>query len=331
MKITFFLRSPKAGVSIGKAFKPLIREIGKTEEIEVFYLPSERFTPVGIFRNLLFTFKHRNRNGINHLTGDCQYIILALIGCKSVLTVHDLGIYMYPMYSAWKKRLFYWLCLYWPIKKATKVIAISEKTKQDIENVVPYKRDIAVVKHHSIDEFKFCPKELDPNHVLIMHSGTEPRKNLETTMRAVAKLGYELRVIRKMSEEQVRLANELGLKYTNVYDLTDDEIIAQNQESDIVCFPSLYEGLGAIILEAQATGRPVITSQIEPMISVAGGGAYLLKDPTDENELIVAIKTIVEDSGYRRELIALGRKNASKYSLANCAKEHIDFYHKMWQ
>lgn len=331
MKITFFIRAKQGAISIGKLFRPLIAEIGKTEKVETFYMPSAAYGIKGVLQNLWFTFKHRNKHGINHVTGDCHFIILALLGCKTVLTVHDLGFYTEHLHEmSWLKRKFlYYLQVYYPIKLATVVIAISEKTKQEIERTVPFTREICFAKHVSIDAFPYTPKVLDKQKVRIMQCGTNKNKNLETTIKALADSAYELRVVRKMTKHQVELAQKCHVRYSNVYNLTDEEMTKEYQDSDIVVMPSIYEGFGAMVIEAQATGRPVITTDREPMRSVSGGAAYLLKDPLDAAEIRCAMSKIVNDDDYRNGLIEAGSKNAAKYSLANCAKEHIELYNKI--
>jgi len=124
------------------------------------------------------------------------------------------------------------------------------------------------------------------------------------------------------------LANELHVRYTNVWNLTDEEMTREYQNADIICMPSLYEGFGAMVIEAQATGRPVITTDLEPMKSVSGGAAYLMKDPQDIDEMRNAFDKIIHDDAYRMDLIRRGLENAQKYTLANCAREHIELYKK---
>ena len=328
MKITFFIRSNKGAISIGKLFRPLIKEIGRTEQVETFYMPSENYGINGIIKNLWFTFRHRNKKGVTHITGDCHFIIFALIGCKTVLTVHDLGFYTEHLQElSWlKRKALYYLQIYYPIKLATRVIAISEKTKQEILYIIPFRREIDIAKHVSIDAFPYTPRLLNKQMVRIMQCGTSKNKNLETTIKALANTNYELRVVRKMSKSQEELAKVNNVIFSNVYNLTDEQMTKEYQDADIVVMPSLYEGFGAMVIEAQATGRPVITTDREPMSSISGGAAYLLKDPLDVGELKNAIKKIIHDDDYRNFLVNNGRVNASKYTLANCAKEHIDIY-----
>lgn len=331
MEISFFIRSKQKGISIRKHFTPLIEEIGKTESVKTHYMPEAHFSIKGIVKNLIYTFKHRNKKGINHITGDCNYIIFALYGCKTVLTIHDLGFYNPNAHglNKIKNGLLYYFQIYWPIKIADKVIAITEKTKEEILKTVPYNRNIDIARHISVDAFPYTPKEINKEEVIIFQSGTGPQKNLETTIKAVASLHLKMVIIRRMTEKQIELAKDVGLNYENLFDLTDEEMTYEYQRSDIVCMPSLYEGFGAMVIEAQATGRPVITTNIEPMKSVSGGAAYFLKDPKDENELKNAINKIINEDNFRNNLISDGLKNAEKYMLKNCALDHISIYQSL--
>lgn len=304
----------------------MIRKVAESNEVETYDMPYPRFNLQAIVGNLWFTFRHRDRKGINHLTGGCHYILLALLGCKTVLTVHDLGFYDHKM-NPLKKRLLYYLQIYLPIKYATKVIAITEKTRQEINSIIPFKREILVARHHSVDQFTYAPKEMDKGHLRLLAVGTEPHKNLETVIRAAAHIpNCSLMVLKKMKPEQRQLCEELKVAFENKYNVPKEEVLQAYRDADIVCFPTSYEGFGAITVEGQRTGRPVITTDEEPMRSVAGGGAVLLKNPKDDRELLAAIRKIVDDDEFRENLVAKGYRNSLLYSLDNCVKEHLDIY-----
>ncbi len=328
--ITFFIRSNSVGFSMGKHYRALIGEISNTCDTETLYEPCYKFTMGSIIKNIFYTFSHRNKRGINHVTGDVHYVMMGLIGCKSVLTVHDMVSITFSSYNSIKKKILFFIEFYIPLKIATRIVAITEKTKEEIIRYLPSVKDKIVVLHHiSIDEFKYTPKIFNKECPVILQNGTSPNKNLETTIRALRGIKCKLRVIRPMSEAQKALAEECGIDYTNVYNIPDEQLLEEYHNADIVVFPSIYEGFGAITIEAQAIGRPVITSNLEPMASVANGGALLLNNPKDEVELRSCINQIINDEKLRDDLISKGLENIQQYTKAACAQQHIDFYKTM--
>jgi glycosyltransferase involved in cell wall biosynthesis len=107
--------------------------------------------------------------------------------------------------------------------------------------------------------------------------------------------------------------------------LTDEELVAAYRRSDMVVFASLYEGFGLPILEAQAMGRPVITSNFGAMREAAGDGA-LLVDPYSVEEIRAAIMRIKNEPGLREELVCKGRENAEKFRADAIALKYAEIY-----
>jgi glycosyltransferase involved in cell wall biosynthesis len=93
----------------------------------------------------------------------------------------------------------------------------------------------------------------------------------------------------------------------------------------MVVFASLYEGFGLPILEAQAMGRPVITSNFGAMREAAGDGA-LLVDPHSVDEIRAAIMRIMNEPGLREELVCKGRENAEKFRADPIALKYAEIY-----
>ena len=94
-------------------------------------------------------------------------------------------------------------------------------------------------------------------------------------------------------------------------------------------FASLYEGFGLPILEGQAVGRPVITSNLYSMPEVAGVGASFV-DPYKIDEIATAVERIISDSDYRKNLIERGRDNVEKYSRHSVAVQYADIYRNIY-
>jgi glycosyltransferase involved in cell wall biosynthesis len=328
MNVTYFHWSKNNGPSIGRSFRPLIDKMKTIARVQEYYIPYNGSLPWNIMRNIFFVYKHRNKTGINHITGDIHYCVLGLIGCKSVLTIHD----DYAIVAAHKgifdkiyKRVFW---LYLPIKLAEKVICISESTKNKIDKLIKNNKT-KVLCHHSVDmEFKYVPKLFNIDCPTILQIGTTPQKNLETTLKALAGIKCKLRIVKKMTPKQHILAQSLKIDYVNVYDLSDAEIVDEYINSDIVAFPSLFEGLGIPIIDGQATGRVVITSNIEPMNLVSGKAAVLLNNPLDIQEYRNAVIQVIQDDSFRKKIVFAGLENAKKYTAESAMKKYLSLYHE---
>jgi glycosyltransferase involved in cell wall biosynthesis len=328
MTITYFHWAKNNGPSIGRSFRPLIDKMNTIATVREYYVPHNGSLPWNLVHNIYFVYKHRNKTGINHITGDIHYCILGLMGCKSVLTIHD----DYAIVEAHRgifDKIFKWIFwLYLPIKLANKVVCISEATKTKIDKLVKNNKT-EVLCHHSVDaEFKYDVKVFNMDCPIVLQIGTSPQKNLETTLKALAGITCRLRVVKKMTSEQHILAQSLKIDYTNVYDLSDNEIVNEYINSDIVVFPSLYEGLGLPIVEGQATGRIIITSNIEPMKTVSGKAAVLLNNPLDIREYRDAIIRIIQDISFREKVIFDGLENAKKYTVESATKQYLYIYNE---
>lgn len=331
MNINFIFRKNISGrPSIHRNFEPMISKlIQEGHSVTETFLPYDGGQPWNILKNIIFLKKHRIKNGINHVTGDVHYAILALIGVPSVLTIHD--DYQVRGFSKHSLHYFYrWLFwIYFPIKFAREVVCITPSTKKSIENYYD-KKKLNVITHHDMtSDFPYSPKVFNTQCPTIFHMGTAKNKNLETTLKAVSKIKCKLCVLKPMTELQKQTANSLHLDYENKYDLTNQEVYEEYKKADIILFPSLYEGLGMPVLEGQSIGRPVITTNRDPMKWIAGKeGALLLNDPLDEEEMVKAIRQIVDNEELRDSLVRNGRNNIKRFALDNAIKAYIDIYNK---
>lgn len=109
----------------------------------------------------------------------------------------------------------------------------------------------------------------------------------------------------------------------------DEDLVGVLNLSKMCLFPSLYEGFGLPILEAQACGVPVITSQVSSMPEVAGEGA-LYVDPEDVSEISEAMMKIIENPSLAREIVKKGFENQKKFSWQKTAQATIDVYTKVY-
>jgi hypothetical protein len=329
MKITYFSRNIKCGYSINKVFAPIFDEVSKGHHILAYNVPSYRADPISMFKNLWFVFKNRNRKGINHVTGDIHYCILALIGCKAILTIHDLGFIHNELVV--KNKLYSWyrkiLWIYMPCHISDKIICISDKTAEILKSYIPnhQHKKIAVIYNPVDSMFTYHPKKSLNTKPIILHIGTKSNKNLDRVINALRDVYCSLHIIGKLNKVQQKLLKDNHIEFRNEMDLSDTEMVVRYQDCDIVSVPSLYEGFGMPIIEAQAIGRIVLTSNIAPLNSVSGNGAIFV-DPSSIFSIRDAFIYLINNPMIVDQLTNDGLINVKRFNKRIISEEYIKVY-----
>lgn len=241
-----------------------------------------------------------------------------------VLTIHDIGSALTgPFY---RKAIInrYWFQL--PIEKVKVVTAISKFSADEIIKHYPSAKNKLVIIPDPVDDrFEFSPREFRNEEPVLLHVGTKANKNLERTARAIQDLKVKLLILGKLSEVQEKLLHQLHINYENHVHVPVEKVVELYRRCDILVFASTYEGFGMPILEAQATGRPVITSNTGAMAEVAGNSAGLV-DPFNIESIRSAILKITKNENHRITLIESGKENVNKYRAESIAGKYIELY-----
>lgn len=320
-KVIYFHRNLKAGYSINKVTQTVVRLINPKEE---YYLPTNRATPIAMIRNIWFVFRHREKDCYNHLTGDAHYCMLALLGCKSILTVHDTSEYILARTSYVKRKLLEYLMFRIPFRCAGQIVCISEATKQTVLKYTD-RKDIKVI-HNAVPispSFGDASSIHSPFRVLIV--GTRVNKNVERSLMALPGLDCQITIIGTLSEKQSSIIEAKSLKVINKNNLTDDELATEYRNTDLVLFCSLYEGFGMPIIEANSYGKAVLTSNL-PVLMEVGGDAAMYVDPMNEESIRNGVETIMRDEKLRSALIERGYKNVERFTPEHISKQWMTLY-----
>lgn len=319
--IVYFHRNNRLGYSINKVTQTLIRNIANKKE---FYVPENKASFVSIIKNILFVLRHRDKNCINHITGDIHYCMLGLIGCKSILTIHDTVLLDYNEGSKIKKIIAEWLWFRLPLKIATKVVCISESTKKKVSQYTN-RKDIEVI-YDSIEDKEVWYRDYQmhecPNILII---GTKKNKNIERTFLALKGLPVHIVIIGKLSNEQIKILEDNNLDFENKFDLTDEEIEKAYQQADILSFISLFEGFGMPIIEANQNGLPIICSNIPVLKEVAGESA-LFVDPYNIQDIHDSFIKMIDNIELRKQLSICGYENIKRFNVTNNLSKLIALY-----
>lgn len=286
------------------------------------------FESKGLLRRLAsMTWAAFHQGDINHITGDVNFLGVLMRRSRTMLTIHD---------SASMERLIGWrrwlYCLVWlrlPIWRAGRVTVISERTLDETLSYVNADRSKLVVIPNCLTlGIKATPKEFSETKPRFLVVGTKPNKNLPRIMEALQGIPCQLVVVGSLAKSHRQLIADYGLDVENHVGLDDPAIADQYQAADAVLFIPTYEGFGLPILEAQAAGRPLVTSRRSPMQEVAGQGSCLV-DPENIDEIREAVLRLAQDQSYREALVQSGTENVRRYSPEIIASRYASAYEEM--
>ncbi len=226
-----------------------------------------------------------------------------------VLTIHDLAVLRHPdAFRRWHRMTT--RAALEGARTADAVVALSEFTKQETIELLGIRAErVHVVPNGVGPPFATTGPVAEGDYVLAV--GTlEPRKNLDRVVQAAKRAGVELRVVGARGWGGVDVPGWVGR-------VSDDELAALYRGARCVMYASLYEGFGLPVLEAMASGTPVVTSAGGATEEVAGGAAVLV-DPTDVDAIAGGIADALQ---HRDELVGRGLERARAFTWERAADE----------
>ncbi|MDR3717121.1 MAG: glycosyltransferase family 1 protein [Puia sp.] len=324
-KVCLLFRKPGRFFSIERIFnylEPLLQK-----EISTCRWAAEhaKFMPGGLIRNILAV--KRCSGDIYHVTGDIHYIVLGLPRRRTLLTIHDC-VFLYQA-TGLKRRILKWLLLDIPVRRSWLITTISEATKKDIirSTGCPAKK-IIVIPDPIDDSLYYSPGVFREQEPVILFIGSTENKNLRRVAEALKDIPCRLDIVGNIPAAVRELLSENRINYTQQSGLTDEEIACKYRQADIMLFPSTFEGFGLPIIEAQQTGRPVVTSDLSPMKEVAGKGACLV-NPLDPASIRAGILEVIGNKGYREDLVQRGLENVRQYAPSVIAQQYLSVYRQL--
>jgi glycosyltransferase involved in cell wall biosynthesis len=326
MKVVYFQRLPNSSIhnSMERVFAS-IRSALTGAEVEVNICP---FESRGVYKRLYNLVDAALRQGdVNHITGDVHYLALLLRKNRTVLTVHDCGSML--RLRGVRRLLFQWIWLELPVRRCSLVAVISEHTKREVLRYTSCPEEkIRVVSDPVGDEFRPVPRTFNAGEPRILQMGTAKNKNLDRLTDALAGIRCKLDIVGPLSLDARRRLEHSGIDHESAAGLSDEDVAAKYRGADLVVFCSTYEGFGMPIIEAQAVGRPVVASNIEPMLDVAGGAACLV-NPYDAGSMRKGILRVIEEPAYREELVRRGFDNVKRFSPEEIGRRYVRLYQEV--
>ena len=274
------------------------------------------------------------------------HYIPAFIKAKMVPIIFDLSFLRFPQMFEKKDlyKLTHWTK--YSVENATSIITISDSSKKDIEKSYGIPPKKITVAYPGYDDKLFKPvnnpseiqKILDKYEIsgdYIIYIGTiQPRKNILRLIRSIKKIDNLKLVIagkikgqgkqgwmnEEILEEPKKLEIEDKVIFTDF--VPSEELPYLLAGSKAFVLPSLWEGFGIPVVEAMATGTPVITSNVSSLPEVTGD-AGLLINPQSETQIEQAIRLLISDKKLHTKLSKKALTQAQKFSWQKMAKEVI--------
>lgn len=253
-------------------------------------------------------------------------VIPFFIKCKKIVAFLDMGYYR-SEFNAYKffDNAYMKIMIRHSCNVADKIISISNSTKREIEEILNIPKNKIKTIHLATNFNPGVKKNKKIGNYIFYSGSISPRKNLIRLIKAFEKLENKSiflyitgNTMWNNEKEMQLIKNNSRIKVLGL--VSERELIDLYQNALVYVYPSLYEGFGLPILEAQACGCPVITSNVSSMPEVAGKGAILV-NPYNIDEIATAIKRVIEDKRLREDLIKKGYKNVKRFSWEKCAKQ----------
>jgi len=266
------------------------------------------------------------------------YVLPPVLPCKGLVTVHDISFALHPEWFRPSVRRILDALVPLSLRKAAHVIAISEFTKREIVERYDIDPDgVSVTYLAPRPAFSIAgPRQVSEDPFFLFVGNVEPRKNLETLIRAMrinSDRGIDLPLV---------VAGKPGFHHERVMSLVgklqldrlvrfkgyvrDSELQTLYSSCLALVHPSQYEGFGLTPLEAMTQGAPAIVANASSLPEVVSDAALLVR-PTDAEAWADAMAKLAGDRDMQRDLSLRGIARAGQFTWRRCAQETLAVYY----
>lgn len=261
----------------------------------------------------------------------------------TVITLHDATFWKHPETRSTGGRYYYSPLFPKAIRRALKVITVSNSSKRDLVEYLDLNPEKIAVVYQGIEARFFEPPREErliqvrhkyrlPSKFILSVGTIEPRKNLNNLISAFeilmskGAIGHSLVIVgRKGWQRALNIPQSLKDSIVLTGFVEDGDLPLVYRLSDLFVFPSIYEGFGFPMLEAMASGVPVVASNLSSLPEV-GGDSCIYADPFSPTDIADNIEKLVSDKSLRENLTTKGSLRARLFSWQRTAKETIQVY-----
>ena len=262
--------------------------------------------------------------------------------CPHIVTIHDLNYRDPAVRMAWHKRLVLGGFVESVAARAAHILTMSDFSKRQIIEQLGVSPDKVTTSYlvprrrqHALVEATPSRNSVMAEPYVVAFSGSAAHKNIPRLIAAFGKIAqkapHQLLVIGHLpSDGSVRRAieaNRLSQRVTLTGYLAEPDVARILAGADALVFPSLYEGFGLPVLDAQAAGVPVACSSAGSLPEVAGDGAAIF-DPLAVDSITETVLRLLTDRALHDNMVCLGRKNVTRFSWRTTAQTALNIYER---
>ena len=263
----------------------------------------------------------------------------------TIVTVHDLIPLVLPGESSGKARAFFRWALRLALRASSRVLAVSESTRQDLLKHTRYRADRITVTLLGADsrfqpvppaEIDVLKARLGLNEKYALYLGTfKPHKNLARLLGAWSRLdsGYMSLVVAGLEPKERQAAQRWNRGGPGIFFLgrvEEADLPALYSGADLFIFPSLHEGFGLPVLEAMACGTPVVCADSSSLVEVAGKAAVYF-NPADEDDMVRTLSLLVNDRERLDKMREESLAGAAAFSWEQTATRTLHEYRRLYR
>lgn len=269
-------------------------------------------------------------------------------GVPSVVTIHDLIFMNFPLWYKRIDRKIYLEKVKYACAVANKVVAISNHTRDDLIRQLDVSPDRIEVIYQSISEryfFHSVREQMDdvltkynlPSRFILTVGTIEPRKNQLSVLKAINQhdLGIPYVIVGKSTTYKQQIVeyinmNRLSDQVYFLHDVPDADLPALYQLALCMVYLSHYEGFGLPVVEAMASGCPVIASSVSCLPEI-GADAALYCEPNDEKAIGEMIRKLADDEELQQSLSGRGKQRSQFFHPEYRVNAMMDLYKQVAQ
>jgi len=329
-KVLFVFRKPNRGnYSIERVYHSIFDQLKNKKDTGFDYRKMtlkhnyDLFCFLNCFLDSLFAKKY-----VVHITGGCNYMVMAFPFKKRILTIHDL--YHYRRFKGIKGAIYNLFYYKFPISFSHKIVAVSENTKNELlQNFKNIEKKVVVIENPLVipkEKISKRERNLSENQTMhILQIGDKPLKNYERLIEATKDLNGFYHFVHSQTKTIHLLIKQHGIENrSEIYsDLNDGQLYQLYNKADVLFFASEAEGFGLPIIEAQSFGVPIITSNTEPFKSIGKGSLFV--NPQSVSEIKDAFRKLYGNDIVKNR-IAEGKKNGERFTLKEITAKYDQLY-----